>query len=1022
MPRLVIFNPEEIKAFDKPPRFTDEQRQRYFTYTDKLLAYTKKLKTSTSRLCVLLQWGYFRATGRFFSPKDFRKADIEYLAMELALLKTEININAYYKQRKTSREHERYILTLLGFKPFDETAKSLLQEHIQRQVEKQAQPRDIIYYLASQLHQQKIEVPGYYSFVETITQAYNQFEAEILQAVANHVTAEQIEIITTFTQEKDPSTQKMLVTLWKQTNQSLQVNAIQEQIKIFQQLKNYFIIFKPLLDKLNLSSQACTYYANWLKKAKLSQIKQFPQPEKLYLHVVAFIQHQYYLQQDALIDIFLKSVQSIRNQAIKKLVTTEHEKRKERMQAIQQLTNEQERLEVLIGDITKVVNTTEIGDNKKIQMIKALLAEDQNPLPTSNPDELSSAKQVIQQLLNNDAYFDLLDELSLKLQRRVSDIIKIVDFNAETSNDLLIQTIDYFKSKNGQIDSQASMEIFNTKEAKAIKDEKGKIKTGLYKALLFLHIASNLKSGELNLKHSYRYKAIQDYLIDPIIWQQQRDHLLKLAGMESFNHIETVLEQLKIATEDKYRAVNQHIANGENPHLQFNTEAFVLTTPKLERSTTEPMSTLLSEAGLIPIITILSAINRITHFTEAFKHYSVKHHKLKPNVQTILAGLMAQGCNIGVGKIANISRGVNENTLHHTVNWFFTLKNIQQANNKILALINKLALCSIFKHKASTTHTSSDGRKVNVAVDSLLANYSFKYFGKDKGVSIYTFIDDLQSLFYSKVISASERESAYVIDGLLHNDVVKSTIHSTDMHGFTEAVFAATHLVGVSLAPRFKRLNKQCIYSFSARQTYEKKGYKILPSRTLNVQLIRGQWDAILRFMVTIKLKETPASQLFKRLSSYAKDHPLYKALKEFGRIIKTLFLLTYLDDVELRQRMEQQLNRIELANKFSKAVFFANNQEFKQGTREEQEIATACKVLIQNAIVLWNYLYLSQLLVKRTTATEKTSLLNIIKQSSMLSWQHVNLQGEYDFTRPAANTTLPFEMEKILSLKIDMA
>ena len=48
---------------------------------------------------------------------------------------------------------------------------------------------------------------------------------------------------------------------------------------------------------------------------------------------------------------------------------------------------------------------------------------------------------------------------------------------------------------------------------------------------------------------------------------------------------------------------------------------------------------------------------------------------------------------------------------------------------------------------------------------------------------------------------------------------------------------------------------------------------------------------------------------------------------------------------------------------KFSNAVFYVNNSEFKQGSPDEQNIAVACKVLIQNAIVLWNYLYLSQLL-----------------------------------------------------------
>ncbi len=33
--------------------------------------------------------------------------------------------------------------------------------------------------------------------------------------------------------------------------------------------------------------------------------------------------------------------------------------------------------------------------------------------------------------------------------------------------------------------------------------------------------------------------------------------------------------------------------------------------------------------------------------------------------------------------------------------------------------------------------------------------------------------------FFSTVISSSEREAAYVIDGLLHNDAVKSDSHST---------------------------------------------------------------------------------------------------------------------------------------------------------------------------------------------------------------------------------------------------
>jgi TnpA family transposase len=356
--------------------------------------------------------------------------------------------------------------------------------------------------------------------------------------------------------------------------------------------------------------------------------------------------------------------------------------------------------------------------------------------------------------------------------------------------------------------------------------------------------------------------------------------------------------------------------------------------------------------------------------------------------------------------------------LTNAVNWFFSLKNIEAANNKIVAMTNKLLLANAYRNDVNKLHTGSDGRKVNVSVDSLLSSYSFKYFGKEKGVTIYTFIDERQLLFHVTVISASEREAAYVIDGLLQNDVLKSSIHSTDTHGFTETVFAAAHFIGTAFAPRIKNIGEQTIYSFESKQTYEKRGYMILPSRTINLKLIQNHWDDILRFMATIKLKYTTASQLFKRLSSYAKNHPLYQALKEFGRIIKSIFILTYLDDVELRQQIEKQLNKGELSNKFSKAVFFANNQEFTEGIKEEQQMIAACTVLIQNAIVLWNYLYLSQTLANNPDLVEQGRMVGSIKRGSVIAWGHINMQGEYDFTKSSTNDS-QFDMDKILGLKI---
>lgn len=50
MPRLAILNVDEIKAFEKPPKFTAAQREKYFHLSDKLLALKNKLTSNSKRL------------------------------------------------------------------------------------------------------------------------------------------------------------------------------------------------------------------------------------------------------------------------------------------------------------------------------------------------------------------------------------------------------------------------------------------------------------------------------------------------------------------------------------------------------------------------------------------------------------------------------------------------------------------------------------------------------------------------------------------------------------------------------------------------------------------------------------------------------------------------------------------------------------------------------------------------------------------------------------------------------------
>lgn len=192
------------------------------------------------------------------------------------------------------------------------------------------------------------------------------------------------------------------------------------------------------------------------------------------------------------------------------------------------------------------------------------------------------------------------------------------------------------------------------------------------------------------------------------------------------------------------------------------------------------LGTFFPERKYISMLEMLATVDHATNFLDEFEHWQIKYQRARPVKKILFAGIIGYGCDIGHSKLAEISKQIDDGELDNAVNWYFSLQNVQGANDRILRLTNRMSLPNIYRNQSDVLHTSSDGQKIEVAVDSLNANYSYKYLGKDKGVSVVTFIDMRDLMWHSTVISSAEREAAYVIDGLMHNDVIKSDIHSTD--------------------------------------------------------------------------------------------------------------------------------------------------------------------------------------------------------------------------------------------------
>lgn len=184
--------------------------------------------------------------------------------------------------------------------------------------------------------------------------------------------------------------------------------------------------------------------------------------------------------------------------------------------------------------------------------------------------------------------------------------------------------------------------------------------------------------------------------------------------------------------------------------------------------------------------------------------------------------------------------------------------------------------------------------------------------------------------------------------------------HYTDTAGFTDHVFGLMPFIGFRFAPRIRDLGETKLFLPPGDTVYD--GLKpMLSNERLKIKQIRNHWDEILRLATSIKLGTVTASLMLKKLGSYPRQNGLAIALRELGRIERTLFILDWLQSVELRRWVNAGLNKGEARNALAKAVFFNKLGGIRDRNFEQQRYLASGLNLVTAAIVLWNTVYLER-------------------------------------------------------------
>lgn len=589
-------------------------------------------------------------------------------------------------------------------------------------------------------------------------------------------------------------------------------------------------------------------------------------------------------------------------------------------------------------------------------------------------------------------YLDLLQKRFYSLRKYTPTLLRVLEFHSTKANEPLLKAVEIIRGMNEsgkrKVPNDSPVDFISKRWKKHLYEEDGTtINRHYYEMAVLSELREHVRAGDVSIIGSRQYRDFEEYLFSEDTWNQTRENT-RLSVSLSFE--DYITERTSSLNEKlKWLASNSNKLDG------VSLEKGKLSLARLEKDVPEEAkrfsASLYQMLPRIKLTDLLMDVAHITGFHEQFTHASNNRKPDKEETIIIMAALLGMGMNIGLSKMAEATPGLTYKQLANISQW----RMYEDAMNKAQAILvnfhHKLQLSSYW---GDSTTSSSDGMRMQLGVSSLHADTN-PHYGTGKGTTIYRFTSDQFSSYYTKIIHTNSRDAIHVLDGLLHHETdLNIEEHYTDTAGYTDQIFGLTHLLGFKFAPRIRDLSDSKLFTIDKASEYPKLEASLRGQ--INTKVIKENYEDVLRLAHSIKEGTVSASLIMGKLGSYSRQNSLATALREMGRIEKTIFILNYISDESLRRKIQRGLNKGEAMNGLARAIFFGKQGELRERTIQHQlQRASALNIII-NAISIWNTLHLT----KAVEYQKQTGSFNedLLHHMSPLGWEHINLLGEYHF------------------------
>jgi TnpA family transposase len=930
------------------------------------------------RIAFLVLLKTFQRLGYFLPLHKAPRQIAEHISMIYGVHYEAMEWEAYDGSGSRHR-HIARICEHLGVRHFDETARRILSRTIQQAALLREDLVDIINIAIEELVRQRYELPAFRTLRDEAQRARAAINREFFDRVCRALGEDRCLMIDRLL-EVDGLDKK---SLWRSLKLDpgaptlKQVRAWVERLKWLKSLDLHSERFFSAIPAVRMQSFASE--ARSLNAARMLEME----PRKRYTLAAALVRRQVAQCLDDLGEMLIKKIRRMHRQA--------HE---EFQQALLRRQTQTDQLIAALFRILLIWLDEAPSDQKYTALASMLNHEAESLIDLCQKHDALTKNNYLGFLwghyrAHRSALFSITEESSLIAPGGDKSLEQAIDFLKRHRRDRGEWLKTDHPGERLDLDWVPDRWWKQVTGLEKRTPEVGRVERRYFEMCVFTLLAEGLQSGDLVIEGSGKFSDYRDQFVTDEEFRKTAPEYCRQAGLPT--HGKEFIDHLHGWLSETSQKVDA--AFPENECLSIENGEPVLRRLD-QRPTPEnlPLVSQLVRERMAPVnlLDVLADTERWLNWTRHFGPLSGHDAKLVDQVMRYLTTVFTYGCNLGPTQVAQAMRDLDRYQIAWINQRHISDDALDEAITEVINGYNRFLLPSFW---GSGERASADGTKWDLYEQNLLSEYHIRYGGYG-GVSYYMISEKYIALF-SHFIPCGVREATYILDGLMENrsDIQPEIIHS-DSHGQTEPVFGLAYLLGIKLMPRIKNWKHLIFYRPHKNTRYQH--IDALFSDHIDWKLIAENFDEMLKVAVSIKAGKLLPSTVLRRLGSFNRQNRLYLAFRELGRVVRTEFLLNYVNDLDLRRVTLGAMNKSERFNQFARWAAFGGNL-LEENNRDEQRKLIKYNHLVANCLIFYNVSAMTRALHKMSKEGMRLNADTVSRLSPYLMG-HLNRFGEYRF------------------------